>query len=122
MFVGGSSVGYKWLGFSNVEWGQDLSRLRQYVDTLPANSILFTDLAFNSADRILMCRSCHLLEEIEWNRTATQGKEAPQFAYVIVHSKRLKSIPFKAAHERIGLGDPVKEIGDSYKVYRFSVR
>src|SRR6056297_1562798 len=122
MFVGGSSVGYKWLDFSNIEWGQDLSRLRQYVDTLPSNSTLFTDLAFRSTDPILMCRSCLPLEDIESYRVTTQEQNLPRFAYVIVHSKRLKSIPFKAAHERIGLGDPVKEIGDSYKVYRFTVR
>lgn len=85
LIAGGASSGSAWLAFSNIEWGQDLYRLRQFVDTLPSHSTIYAHLAYKADPIILMCRDCREISELPNNpaelRIDTNGKNC----YLIFH-------------------------------------
>jgi len=102
--VGGSDKGYIYTVDSNLDWGQDLKRLKKWADkNLPAGRQVYVDY-FGGADV-----KYYLGEKFEsWNGTQ-DPKEFPKGNYLAVSATFLQG----------GRGEPVPGFNQPYGYYRW---
>src|SRR5262245_9122208 len=117
-FVGGPRNGYKYLADSNLDWGQDLKLLKQWMDR---NSVPHVNLAyFGRADPAYYgINATHLLGAPSFARAAIHRPTLPGYVAISVthyngvylgESGRFFYRPFHYMK-------PVAEIGNSIRVY-----
>ena len=112
--VGGSSNGYKHLDDSNIEWGQDLKRLKQYQLEHPETKTL---ISWNYAE----LNYYEIKNNIEVNKDSLDhptGRYAVN-VHLLIHLIQ-KSEEYKdPALNWLELYKPVDKIGQSFFIYDF---
>ena len=116
--AGGPSQGYKWLSFSNVEWGQDTGRVADYVDRLPLSRTLVAELAFPVGAETILCRDTRPLSQLRDVAThaATQSPPRDQIT-ILVHVTSISEGRDRPEITLLKSRDRDDRIAYSYNVY-----
>lgn len=119
--AGGPFLGYRWLSYSNVEWGQDLLRVNDWISEHSKNGLISVALAYPVSPE-------SFFEKRVINESAlAQLLRNPEFQeeitgdglYLILHSTLLSDYP-TAEHSRLVQNrQPVQWIAASYQVFEF---
>ena len=116
-FVGGPANGYKYLDDSNVEWGQDLKRLRAYQIQHPETKVLFSwrksDLDYYGVENDLFSSGI----KKRWLLNPS-GRYAVNTHFLIRSRLEGSMTPDKYV-DWLGLYRPVDRIGYSFFIYEF---
>lgn len=115
-FVGGPKNGYKYLADSNLDWGQDLKRLKKWMD---ANNVNRINLAyFGSADPAYYGIHCsHLLGSTVFPPDKIETPSLPGFVAVSVNNLTAVGLDGNQFYKPLLDVEPVAEIGYSIRVY-----
>ncbi len=113
-FVGGSSQGYKYLDDSNIEWGQDLKRLKSYQDEYPETKVI---ISWKHADPSYYGIKNHI-EANKESLSNPSGRVAVN-VNLLIHLIQ-KSQEYKdPTLDWLRLYKPIDKIGQSFFVYQF---
>lgn len=113
-FVGGSARGYKYLDDSNIEWGQDLKRLKAYQDKYPETKVI---ISWKHAD-LDYYGIKNKLGATRESLTNPSGRIAVN-VHLLIHLIQ-KSQEYKdPALDWLNLYKPVDKIGQSFFIYQF---
>ena len=118
-FVGGSDNGYKYMDDSNIDWGQDLKRLKKFIDDNPQAKVVYI---WRQGDRALDYygigkeKNIIDLKENWWIK--------PKGVYVVsshflVRAKIMSQIYKDPSLDWASLYKPVNKIGQSFFIYEF---
>ena len=109
-FVGGSKQGYKYLADSNLDWGQDIKRLKNYLEKNQINE--FHSVLFGSLDT-----NYYLKNQIGMPDNQTVEKFEPQKGFYVISATTL----FDPTGDFTWLQNykPIKIIGHSVYIYKF---
>jgi len=118
LVAGGSQNGRNWLNGSNVEWGQDLGRLRSFVDTLPKRSLVISELEFRSESETILCRDAISMDhamtlDSPWDSWTHSGIK---HVFVIVHSNKMSNDVFGQMNT-LGTPREISRITNAYSVF-----
>lgn len=133
---GGSSQGYRYLTDSNIDWGQDLKRLIEWVEARPEIDKIAVDYFGGGLPKYYMCErryypngeliadsngyNCDASQYLEWH--AQQG--VPPTTYLAVSETYLMNDILMstqrgdAGYNWLRGKEPVAKIGDSIYVYK----
>ncbi len=116
-FVGGPKNGYKYLADSNLDWGQDLKRLKKWMD---ANGIEHINLAyFGSADPAYYGIHCtYLLGSPPFAASRIERPSLPGLVAVSVNNLTAVGLEGNPFYKPLLDVEPVAVIGYSIRVYR----
>jgi hypothetical protein len=116
-FVGGPKNGYKYLADSNLDWGQDLKRLKKWMD---ANGVDKINLAyFGSADPAYYGIHCtHLRGSLVFTTNKIEEPFLPGLVAVSVNNLTGANLDGDQFYKPLLDAKPVAVIGYSIRVYR----
>lgn len=113
--IGGSKNGYQYLDDSNLDWGQDLKELKEYliIHRIPSFKLMYAWLGFPQYYNIRF----QVMGEDDWLKSPSQGY------YIISTQALIRGVLFKES----GIGNtdwlykykPIDRIGNSFFVYKF---
>lgn len=113
-FIGGSARGYKYLDDSNIEWGQDLKRLKSYQDKYPETKII---ISWKNADPDYYGIK-NRIEASKESLVNSSGRIAVN-VQLLIHLIQ-KSQEYKdPALDWLNLYKPIDKIGQSFFIYNF---
>jgi tetratricopeptide (TPR) repeat protein len=123
LFVGGPANGYKYLADSNVDWGQGLKLLKQWMDRQAVSRVALAyfgtaDPAYHGIDYSLLPAATPGYDYPSRNRPWS----APEFpGYVAVSATVLTGVyldpPWKAFYQGLREATPVEVLGNSIFIY-----
>ncbi len=111
--VGGSDNGYKYLDDSNIDWGQDLKRLKRFIDNNPDAFVVYSHIPGNPALQYYGIDPKKNLFYAKQNWWAN-----PKGTYVIGSHFLIRAQENKIMNW-LNLYKPVEKIGQSFFIYKF---
>jgi len=115
--VGGPKNGYKYLADSNLDWGQDLKRLKKWIDANHVNQINLS--YFGSADPAYYGINCtYLLGSPAYLKDKIQDPVLPGLVAVSVNNLTGAGLDGNSFYKPLLDAKPVAVIGYSIHVYR----
>ena len=118
-FVGGSDNGYKYMDDSNIEWGQDLKRLKKFIDENPKTKVVYVWRQGDGAldyYRIGKEKNIIYREESWW--AEPEGIYAVS-SHFIVRAKIMSRLYGDSSLDWASLYQPINRIGQSFFIYEF---
>lgn len=117
--VGGSDNGYKFMDDSNIEWGQDLKRLKKFIDENPKTRVVYI---WRQGDRALDYYGIGKEKNIIYRKENWWTQ--PKGTYVVsshflVRAKIMSQIMNDPSLDWASLYKPVNKIGQSFFIYEF---
>jgi hypothetical protein len=115
--IGGPKNGYKYLADSNLDWGQDLKRLKKWME---ANGVNHINLAyFGSADPAYYGIHCtYLIGSPRFAANKIEKPHLPGFVAVSMNNLTAAGLDGDSFYKPLLNVEPVAEIGYSIRVYR----
>lgn len=118
-FVGGSDNGYKYMDDSNIEWGQDLKRLKKFIDENPKTKVVYV---WRQGDRALdyygIGRERNIIDLKENWWAKPKGAYAVS-SHFLVRAKIISRTMKDPSLDWASLYQPAKKIGQSFFIYEF---
>lgn len=119
--VGGPYRGHQWLTNSNVEWGQDLCKLNQWIIDNRDKRPIVARLAYPAYPELLFegrvidhDRLGSLLRRKDWRENATS-----KGFYLVIHANDLSDSPYHDFARAVSERQPVEIVSPAYRVYLF---
>jgi hypothetical protein len=118
-WCGGPEKGWKRLGYSNIEWGQDLLYVRDWIDSHTNCRPLLLDLDYLQTNPPLFDQSLGLPPKMPKNGSVHEvRKSISETQWWIISVKKLYNLPECNGLEYLQQIEPVEKIAYSYHVYR----
>jgi len=118
-FVGGSDNGYKYMDDSNIDWGQDLKRLKKFIDENPKTKVVYV---WRQGDRALDYYGIGKEKNIIYRKENWWAEPKGTYAvssHFIVRAKIMSRLYSDPSLDWSSLYQPVKRIGQSLFIYEF---
>lgn len=118
-FFGGTANGWRVLGFSNIDWGQDLLEVRDWVIANKDKTPIVMELDYFGLDGELLGIRSNMPPVLP--RTASIDevrKRISETQWWIISVKRLYNLPDQDGLEYLQQIEPVEKIAYCYHVYR----
>ena len=119
--AGGPYNGYRWLTFSNVEWGHDLKKVESWITRHSGSRDIAAKFGYNVSVRnhfadgvIDFDRLSLLLTTDRWRNVVNE-----RGIYVVVHANRLSDLPSCSISRAVDGREPSEFISPAYRVYLF---
>ena len=117
--VGGSDNGYKYMDDSNIEWGQDLKRLKKFTDDNPQAKVVYI---WRQGDRALdyygIGKEKNIIDLKENWWVNPKGVYAVS-SHFLVRAKLLSRTMNDPTLDWLSLYQPASRIGQSFFIYEF---
>jgi len=117
--VGGSDSGWKYLDDSNVDWGQDLKRLKKFIVQNPDALVVYPWLPGNAALKyygIEPDKNVVSANTLWWREP--KGIYAVS-GHLLIRAQRVARAAGDPAMNWLKLYTPVERIGQSFFIYKF---
>lgn len=116
VLAGGPSSGWKKLAFSNVDWGQDLLLVDNWISRYPDLRPLSFELRFSqmNGDLFGLPRSVPRRKAREYKLFVAPGEDCE---YYIVNVRALYNLPGQPGLQYLQSLEPIDRIGNSFNVY-----
>ncbi|MDP3800494.1 MAG: hypothetical protein Q8Q90_03695, partial [bacterium] len=118
-FVGGSDNGYKYMDDSNIEWGQDLKRLKKFTDENPQAKVVYI---WRQGDRALdyyeIGKEKNIIDLPENWWTKPKGTYVVS-SHFLVRAKIISQTMKDPSLDWASLYQPTNRIGQSFFIYEF---
>lgn len=118
-FIGGSDNGYKYMDDSNIEWGQDLKRLKRFIDENPKTKVVYI---WRQGDKALdyygIGKEKNIIDLKQNWWTEPKGVYAVS-SHFLVRAKIMSQLYGDPTLDWASLYKPVSKIGQSFFVYEF---
>ena len=118
-FVGGSDNGYKYMDDSNIDWGQDLKRLKKFTDANPDAKVVYI---WRQGDRALdyygTGKEKNIIDLPENWWSEPKGKYAVS-SHFLVRAKIMSQVYSEPSLDWASLYKPADRIGQSFFIYEF---
>lgn len=116
---GGPENGWRLLGFSNIDWGQDILEVDQWLKEHPDRRPVVMDLDYFGMNGNLFDITTTLPPQLPKDASIDQVRESiDQTQWWIISVKRLYNRPGHDGLEYLQQIDPVERIAYAYHVYR----
>jgi hypothetical protein len=114
---GGSSRGWKVLGFSNVDWGQDLMAVNDWIEEHPKARPLIVELDYFDFGGELFDIRRRRAPKMSADSSIDQVRTS-ETQWWIVNVKKLYDLPGRDGLQYLQQIEPIERIANSYHVYR----
>jgi hypothetical protein len=120
--AGGPREGYKWLSYSNVEWGQDLGRLGDWIESRQESETVVVGLAYPVDSRSIFERAVYSQEELAilLRQRDFRAEILNEGFYLVLHVTLLSDYPKAAPTIAVDNRAPRAWVANSYQVHFFS--